>query len=161
MQATMANDLDTFESALRLFFQTMKRPQAWSLITERAHVEIDRPAATILMILTAAEPQPYRLQDLASQLNIEAPSVTRKVQQLEQEGYVERQQDFKDKRSFTLKPTESGHQIAVKIRNAQREITELAVNSWTAQERTSFVRLFERFSRDIAALYSLKPVKHT
>jgi DNA-binding MarR family transcriptional regulator len=161
MQASTAEDLDRFEAAVRLFIQTMKRPQSWSLITQKASVDIDRPAATILMLLNAHTGQRCRLHDLAENLNIEAPSVTRKVQQLEQAGFIVRQQDSKDKRAYDLRVTKQGQAVAEKIRSAQRQIMTNALDSWTVDQRTTLVSLFERFSQDIAMLYRIKPASPT
>jgi DNA-binding MarR family transcriptional regulator len=156
MRTDLTDNLETFETALRLFLQTMKRPQSWLLITEKAGLDIDRPAATILMVLIAQESKQYRLHDLAEHLNIEAPSVTRKVQQLEKAGLVARNQDSQDKRAYDLQATKSGIEVAMKIRDAQRQITSQVFNNWTKQDRKAFVDLFERFCKGTAELYGSK-----
>jgi len=136
--------------------QTMKRPQSWLLINEMAGLDIDRPAATVLMVLIAREATQCRLHEIAELLNVEAPSVTRKVQQLEKAGLVSRRQDDQDKRSYDLKATKLGHEVAAKIQNAQRQITRQAFDTWSTSERENFVKQFERFCRNTAELYNVK-----
>jgi hypothetical protein len=47
MDSKPTNDLDRFEAALRLFGKTMKRQQSWQVITAKAKIDIDQPAAGI------------------------------------------------------------------------------------------------------------------
>src|SRR4051812_23155419 len=101
-------DLKTLESAMRLFFQTMKRPQRWTDLTVRAGVSIDRPGAMILQVLASSPTERYGVQDLATLLGIEAPSVTRKTQELESSGYIRRVRSAEDKRSVSLELTPAG-----------------------------------------------------
>jgi DNA-binding MarR family transcriptional regulator len=108
------------------------------------------------MVLIAQDSSHYRLHDLAEHLNIEAPSVTRKVQQLEKAGLIARHQDDKDKRAYDVKATKRGLEVAMKIRDAQRQITSQVLNDWTQQERETFVNLFERFCKGTAEIYNPK-----
>jgi DNA-binding MarR family transcriptional regulator len=143
-------DLEQLEDAMRLFFQTMKRPQNWAQITASAGVSIDRPAMFILHALALANDQRCRVQDLATQLGIEAPSVTRKTQELEQAGYIRRMPDPKDRRAIGLELTAKGQAIHTKIRKAQKDLIVNAFNVWSKADRQQFVTLFERFSNDLA-----------
>ena len=63
-------DLDSLELAIRRLVQTIKRPQQWARITERAGISIDRPSATILHILMLSRSEGWRIHDLALQLGI-------------------------------------------------------------------------------------------
>lgn len=142
---------------MRSFMQTMKRPQSWSLIIAQAGVTLDRPAAAILFLLTHHEPTQFRLHEIAERLGIEAPSVTRKIQQLEQAGLVARQQDAQDKRAYSLCITVAGRRIAKQLRTAQRQILMKALSDWPKSERQQFVKLFEQFSDSIGRYYT-KPI---
>jgi DNA-binding MarR family transcriptional regulator len=146
-------DLGALEDALRSFFQTMKRPQRWATITARAGVTIDRPAGAIIHLLLAHPDRHFRLQDLADSLGIEAPSATRKTQELEKAGYLERLPDAADRRVVSFCLTPSGKQLGKRIQAAQRDFLRIAMSEWSADERQAFVQHFERFSRDIAASY--------
>jgi DNA-binding MarR family transcriptional regulator len=133
----------------------MKRPQAWMAITERADVTIDRPAATILLVLSGHEPNHCHLRELTNQLGVEAPSVSRKVQQLEQAGLIARKQDASDHRVFDLRVTKEGSLIVKRIQEAQRYIIDQVLSAWPLVERQQFIRLFEKFSYDMVGQYKL------
>jgi DNA-binding MarR family transcriptional regulator len=154
MKVVPETDLNRFEAAMRQLFKTFKRPQAWQVIKSSAGVDIDRSAAGILMVLIAHEPNRCRLQDLALQIGVEAPSVTRKVQQLEQAGLVVRQQDARDKRVFGIQVTAAGHDTAQKLHTAQQALVTQVFANWAGEDRELFVALFERFSSDLSALYA-------
>jgi DNA-binding MarR family transcriptional regulator len=153
--AKLSNDLDTLQAALRMFFQTMKRPQNWTEITARAGVTIDRPAGAIIHLLASSDKH-YRLQDLASALGIEAPSATRKTQELEKIGYLERVVDPKDGRAVSFRLTASGEKLGKKLKAAHRAILSQALAGWSDTDRQDFVRMFEKFSNDIVTSYSQK-----
>jgi len=135
---------------MRLFFQTVKRPAHWEHVMARAGVNVDRPGAAILRTLTLSRGS-SRLHDIAHQLGIEAPSVTRKTQELEQAGYVRRVPDPIDRRAISLHITPKGRSSSERLHAAQRELIKQAVADWPASERHHFIKLFERFSQDLAA----------
>ena len=143
------NDLETLENAMRIFFQTMKRPHHWTRVTERAGLTVDRPGAAILRSVMASKDCQCRVHDLAIQLGIEAPSVTRKTQELEQAGYLRRTPDPKDRRAIDLRITPRGRTVSDRLWKAQRELISQALSSWSAADRHQFVELFQRFSNDL------------
>jgi DNA-binding MarR family transcriptional regulator len=155
MDSKPTNDLDRFEAALRLFGKTMKRQQSWQVITAKAKIDIDQPAAGILMALNARESHTCRIHELATHLGVEAPSVTRKVQQLEQAGLVARQQDASDKRAFDIKITPRGEVVVKKLHEAHLQIIREVLDAWSAEERRQFVTLFEQFSKQLGDVYNV------
>lgn len=144
----MDHDLNRLENAMLLFFQTMKRPQRWLEITEQIGVIIDRPSGQILHILAPAGTS-YGVQELASHLGIEAPSVTRKTQELEQSGYISRVRSDKDKRAVKLAITPAGRNLAHKITKVRREGIRTVLYSWSDVDRTAFINYFERFASEV------------
>jgi DNA-binding MarR family transcriptional regulator len=150
----LTTDLLKLEQAMRLLFQNMKRPQTWTSVTARAGVDIDRPAAGILFTLTAHATQRYRLQDLATDLGIEAPSVTRKSQELEKAGYVKRVPDPFDKRAVSLQVTTRGKKVVEKLRAVQRQDLLAALSQWDECDREQFIQHFERFAEQMTARYN-------
>lgn len=145
----MEYDLEMLENAVRLFAQTLKRPQRWAVVTERAKVRLDRPAAVILQTLVLSGERPCRVQELAVQLGIEPPSVTRKTQELERAGYLRRIPNANDRRATDLRITPRGRNVAGRLWQAQRSILAEALQHWPAAERRQFVKLFARFSDDL------------
>ncbi|HEX7633043.1 MAG TPA: MarR family transcriptional regulator [Candidatus Saccharimonadales bacterium] len=153
--SALEDDIDTLETAMRLFFQTMKRPQRWTQITTEAGINIDRPGAVILHTLIASESDGNRVQDLANQLGIEAPSITRKTQELERLGYVKRVPDPQDKRAVTLHITARGRKANDKLRAVQKKQISSVLKEWDPAERRQFVELLHRYSADITAKNSI------
>ena len=152
----LESDLQQLEDAMRTVFQAMKRPQNWARISARAGLNIDRPSAVILYKLSAAPAKSLRVQDLADQLGIEAPSVTRKTQALEQAGYLERRPDPRDRRAISLQLTGEGRNVSRRLWKAQREVIAQALATWKPSERHKFITLFERFATDLATITKFK-----
>lgn len=142
--------MQRLEEAMRLFWQAMKRPQRWAQLMAQAGVDLDRPAAFILHALIGDKPYGWRVQDLADQLGIEAPSVTRKTQELEQAGYLKRQPDPHDGRAISLQVTRKGRTACRKLWQVQRRQIAAVLEQWPDGERHQFIDLFERFSTDLA-----------
>src|SRR4051812_3756621 len=99
----LEQDVEILENAIRTFVQSIKRPQRWARITAATGINLDRPSAIILHKLVTHEPDHIGVQDLARELGIEPPSVTRKTQLLEELGYIKRLPNPKDKRAVSLK----------------------------------------------------------
>jgi hypothetical protein len=64
------NDIEILENAVRLFAQTLKRPQRWAAGTAQAKVDMDRPSAGILQTLVLCQPASCHVQELADRLGI-------------------------------------------------------------------------------------------
>ncbi len=139
---THQESIIALESAMRAMVQTMKRPQTWTALTAQAGLSIDRPGATILRIL-ASRPGTWRLHDLAERIGVEAPSITRKAQQLEQAGLLSRKRDPQDGRAFSVQLTPAGRVIAMKLEAAQRRVLEAALKDWPAADLAQFINLFQ------------------
>jgi DNA-binding MarR family transcriptional regulator len=158
---TQANNLNTLERAIRLFVQTMKRPQTWTLTTQKAGVSIDRPAATILMILSSDATKSFTPHELTERLLIEAPSVTRKLQQLETDRFIVRTNNLSDRRSVGLQITNLGLTLAHKIQAIQRDNLQSALACLSATDQKTFVDMFATFSSSIADVYSKEATLNT
>ena len=149
-------DIADLDTAMRSLFKIIKRPQTWTTLTERADLTIDRPSAAILHILIA-RPSKCRLHDLAERIGVEAPSITRKAQQLELAGLAYREPDEKDGRASSLLITEKGRIVARKLETAQRQILEAALQDWPDADRQQFIQLFQRFSDNLGQQYTPTP----
>jgi DNA-binding MarR family transcriptional regulator len=143
------NDVAKLENAIRLFVQAIKRPQRWAAITAETGINVDRPSAVILHKLIEHEPKQMRVQDLARELGIEPPSITRKTQLLEELGYIQRLPDAGDKRAVSLKVTPAGHKVTKKLWQAQRQSMVDVLANWPADERHQLATLLERFSQQL------------
>ena len=147
--ASLQSDAEMLENAIRSFAQTIKRPQRWATIMAETGISLDRPSAVILYKLIEHEPKQMRVQDLARELGIEPPSVTRKTQMLEELGYLTRQPDAHDKRAVSLRVTPAGHKVTKKLWAAQRQKMVQVLEGWPANERRQLAELLGRFSKEL------------
>ena len=142
-------ELDRIALGLRSCFQTMKQAAYWQRVCERAKINIERPAAAILYVLNEREHEEIGVQQLAKWLHVEAPTVTRQTQALENAGYIERLRSTSDHRAVSLKLTSDGKQLAKKLWQAQREQLIGALRDWPLKDREQLAVLLERLSTSL------------
>ncbi|MEU1429070.1 MarR family transcriptional regulator [Nocardia sp. NPDC005746] len=94
---------------------------------------MDRASVPLLRLLADA-PEPMRLGELATRLDVEAPHVSRQIQRLEKAGYVERVQDPDDGRAQRVGPTASGRRAVEAIREVMRGWMAEALADWTTDD---------------------------
>jgi DNA-binding MarR family transcriptional regulator len=154
--SSLENQLDVIEKAMSLFFSSIKQPAYWSKVASLINENIDRPTAAILQSLAHSQNSECQVQELALSLRIEAPSVTRKTQELETEGLVKRSHSSVDRRIVIVKLTDKGQDLANKIRKAQRQVLSQSLDNWDTNERQAFSELFDKFSRSFSEINKLK-----
>ena len=97
-------------SQIREGFWVVARCMGQHRVHERllraAGVRVDRAGAALLYVLHAHGDS--RVTAPAEMLGVDAPSVTRKVQQLEKEGLVARRADSDDRRASCIELTNAG-----------------------------------------------------
>lgn len=144
-------DVDTLVDALSYLAHAMTRPKTWEALTKRAGASLDRPSVTILHMLEqcAHEQLTCNVHELAQHLSIEAPSVSRKVQELEQAGLVMRKQDVADRRSAVLRTSAKGRKMLERIQQAKRESLAESLSEWSAADLKIFAKLIDRLATDI------------
>ncbi|HEU4966058.1 MAG TPA: MarR family transcriptional regulator [Candidatus Saccharimonadales bacterium] len=146
----MEADLDMLESALGYFIKAIGRQQYWETIQRSANVEIDRPSAHLLITLSGDDAGECRLHTLAARLGVEAPSVSRVVQRLEQDKLVVRLADPTDGRASCLRLTRKGVRTIARIRRAKRQRLAALFTGWSAADRKQLARLLDRLARRAA-----------
>jgi DNA-binding MarR family transcriptional regulator len=143
------NFLDQLENSLYNCVRTYKSSSYYKAIIERVGTDIDRPSMFILIILDS---QSLQFRDLVKKLGVEAPSVSRKVHELEAKGLVMRE-TTRDKRIHLLTLTDNGHKLTNKIKHAKREYLSRILAAWTVEDQeklaTLLVKLADDFSKSI------------
>jgi DNA-binding MarR family transcriptional regulator len=81
--------------ALHSLARSLKQVRLYEFLLAEARVDVDQAGLAVLYVLYAGGTG-LRLTDLAEQLRIDAPAVTRKAQQLERSGLVGRARDRED-----------------------------------------------------------------
>ena len=89
------------------------------------------------------------MTDLAEQLRIDAPAVTRKAQQLERSGFVSRTRDTEDGRATRLRLTAQGRRTISRFLAARRKWLTSLLAGWPEAEQAEFARLLRQFTSDI------------
>jgi DNA-binding MarR family transcriptional regulator len=136
------------ESALHSLVRQLKQTRLHEFLLAQAGADVDRAGLALLYVLYQEETS-LRLTELAEQLRIDAPAVSRKAQQLERSGLVGRGQDQRDGRATRLRLTESGRGVIDRILAARREWLAAVLSDWSAAEQSELARLMCQFADSV------------
>ena len=137
------------QSSLQIVSQSTNRVRAHEELLRAAGVRLDRAGAALLYKLRLYAGTPFRVTSLAALLGVDAPTVTRKVQQLERLGYVAREPDPDDGRASLIRLTRSGQEIVDRILAAHRDRLSRLFDGWDDDDVRTFGALLERFAASI------------
>jgi DNA-binding MarR family transcriptional regulator len=132
-QLLRAGELEELIGSLQVLSRSFNQPRTHELLLQAAGVRIDRAGSALLYKLHHAKGA-LRVSELAELLGIDAPSVTRKVQQLERLGYVSIEPDTEDKRAKRVALTPSGNQTLQRIKEAGKERIVRLLEGWSKEE---------------------------
>jgi DNA-binding MarR family transcriptional regulator len=136
------------ESALHKLGRSLKQVRLHEFLLAEARVDVDQAGLAFLYVLHAGGTS-LRLTDLAEQLRIDAPAVTRKAQQLERSGLVSRTRDREDARATRLQLTAQGRRTVSRILAARRAWLTRLLASWPQDEQIEFARMLRQFTSDV------------
>jgi DNA-binding MarR family transcriptional regulator len=145
----LVTDVVDIEEALVRIAYLLTRVRRHELIRTSARVPLDRAAAVVLRHL--AENDTVRPGEVATSLGVEAPHVTRQVQQLQRLGYVTCGPDDNDRRAQLIRLTPAGRDAADRIREVSRGALEAALAAWSPRDLHQLARLFPRMVDDYLA----------
>jgi len=89
-------------------------------------------------------------EQLAEQLDISKPAVSRALDSLEKKGFVIRQQDHKDRRIHRVKMTDHARQLGPVIEQTYNQLYTLAMTGISQEELDIFMNLFGRISQNFS-----------
>lgn len=138
--------LEELQTSLRALGQSISQIRAHEQLLRAAGVRVDRAGVGVLFKLYLHEATPLRVTVLANLLGVDAPTVTRKVQQLERLGYVARTADPDDGRATRIQLTDTGREILERVLAAHRELLGGIFATWGEDDLQSFSALLKRFS---------------
>jgi len=141
-----ANNLESIDQTLMSLVRLFKKPALCEEYCRRSKINIDLPSIIILFNLFEG---PITFQTLVGRLGVEAPSVSRKVHELEDEGYVKRYLTS-DKRVHELGLTKEGEKATKLIRSAERSILSDVFVDWTIQETQQLSVILSRLVKDMS-----------
>jgi DNA-binding MarR family transcriptional regulator len=137
------------QSSLQIVSQSTNQIRVHEELLRAAGVRLDRAGAALLYKLRLYADTPYRVTSLAALLGVDAPTVTRKVQQLERLGYVAREPDPEDGRASLIRLTRSGQDTVDRILAAHRDRLARLFDGWDDDDVRTFGALLEKFSESI------------
>ncbi|MEV4847855.1 MarR family transcriptional regulator [Micromonospora matsumotoense] len=115
--------------------------------TEMAEINLERPALQILGILQA-HGGPLRVGEIATEMRVEGPHVTRQVTNLVRKGLVHRVVDPRDRRAKLVELTPTGDEINSRYRKVVMGWLAQAFAAWSKEDIAELVRLGERMADD-------------
>jgi DNA-binding MarR family transcriptional regulator len=147
------SDRDRPVERIQAGLQTVARAITQVKLHERlliaAGVRLDRAGASLLFKLYIRGSS-MRVTELAEQLGVDAPTVTRKIQQLERDGLVGRHADPDDRRASQIELTPAGRRTIERVNKARRAWLESLLSDWDTKDLDSFAELLGRFSESVA-----------
>jgi DNA-binding MarR family transcriptional regulator len=127
----------------------MTQVRVHETLCRQAGVALDRLGAAVLFKLVS-EGGGVRVTELADRLGIDAPAVTRKVQQLERAGLVRRRSDPTDARASRLDAAPSGRRAVERLLRAQARWMGELLADWSDGDRAELARLLRQLAATIA-----------
>jgi DNA-binding MarR family transcriptional regulator len=141
--------VDKIESGLQIIGRSLTQVRLHERLLQDAGVRLDRAGAVLLSKLSACA-DAQRVTSLAEQLGVDAPTVTRKIQQLEREGLVSRHADPDDKRATRIALTPTGKRTFERVLKARRAWLENLLEGWDEKDLEVFAELLNKFSETLA-----------
>jgi DNA-binding MarR family transcriptional regulator len=137
--------IDQIGAALEVVARSLTQARLHERLLQAAGVRLDRAGAALLHKLYI-HPESLRVSTLADLLGVDAPTVTRKVQQLEHDGLVVRQSDPDDRRATRIGLSTTGRRTLERVLEARRSWLEGLFEQWSEADLATYASLLGRFS---------------
>jgi DNA-binding MarR family transcriptional regulator len=137
--------IDQIQASLQVIARSISQVRVHERLLQSAGVRLDRAGAAALYKLHL-HGDAIRVTVLAEMLGVDAPTVTRKIQQLERDGLVVRHADPDDGRASRIRLTAAGRRTLERVLKARRAWLEQLVDGWEDEELARFGALLGRFS---------------
>ncbi|MFB9745191.1 MarR family winged helix-turn-helix transcriptional regulator [Pseudonocardia sulfidoxydans] len=110
-------------------------------------VALDRALHPV--VASVGERGSARISDIARDLGLTVPTVSRHVAQLLERGLLERVSTTADRRTTVVRLSARGRAVRSQLRRAWVDILGLATQDWADDERRAFEDLFARFAQGL------------
>jgi DNA-binding MarR family transcriptional regulator len=137
--------VDQIQASLQIVASSITQVRVHERLLQSAGVRLDRAGAAALYKLHRHD-DAIRITTLAEMLGVDAPTVTRKVQQLERDGLVVRHADPDDGRASRIALTPAGRRTLERVLKARRAWLERLLEGWDDEDLARFGSLLGRFS---------------
>jgi len=140
--------VDQIQASLQVVARSISQVRVHERLLQSAGVRLDRAGAAALYKLHL-HGDAIRVTALAEMLGVDAPTVTRKIQQLERDGLVVRRADPEDGRASRIAVTPAGRRTLERVLRARRAWLDHLLDGWDDEDLTRFGALLERFSSSL------------
>jgi DNA-binding MarR family transcriptional regulator len=140
--------VDQIQSSLQVVARSISQARVHERLLQSAGVRLDRAGAAALYKLHI-HGDAIRVTALAEMLDVDAPTVTRKIQQLERDGLVVRHPDPGDRRASRIGLTPAGRRTLQRVLSARRAWLERLLEGWDHEDLAKFGSLLGRFSASL------------
>ena len=138
-------DVDRLERSLSLLGR--RAGPLHALLAGRAGVSLDRVACLVLKAVAAGGS--IRITDLARELGVEVPTMSRHVSNLTQAGYLEKTSDPGDGRVWWVELTPKAKDTIERLDAVRRQMLSEVFSNWARSDRDAFVELLDRFTSQL------------
>lgn len=122
------------DQAVTRVSRAARSPRLHQLMGKQAKVDVGEHLHLTLAMLGAGEP--LRVSDLATLLDVERSTVSRRVTELVSLGLVTRSVDPDDRRAAVLRLTKAGQRALGRIQNAWLQTLFRQTQDWPARRRS-------------------------
>jgi DNA-binding MarR family transcriptional regulator len=143
-----ASAVEQIQESLQVVARSVSQVRVHERLLQAAGVRLDRAGAAALYKLHL-HGDAIRVTALAEMLGVDAPTVTRKVQQLERDGLVIRHADPADGRASRIRLTPAGRRTLERVLRARRAWLDRLLEGWDDQDLVRFGSLLGRFSASL------------
>ena len=150
-QSLEPSAIDQLQAGLQSVTQALTRARMHERLLREAGFRIDRASIIILFKLHHRGHEAMRITDIAALVGVDTPAVTRKVQQLEQHGYVSRLADPSDRRAVLIGLTEAGRGVVDRILHVHKAMLARLVSEWSEEEIATFASQLTRFTQSLTS----------
>jgi DNA-binding MarR family transcriptional regulator len=141
--------VDQIQAALQMVAGSITQIRVHERLLRAAGVRLDRAGAALLYKLYV-HGDSLRVTALAELLGVDAPTVTRKIQQLERAELVSRHADPDDGRATRIKLTRAGKRTIERVFKARREWFDEMIEDWDEADVAAFAALLTKFAGSMA-----------
>ncbi len=142
------DQLKRVASSMSILSRAFAGARPHEILLKEAGVRLDRAGSALLFKLRSLG-ESARVSDLAELLDVDTPAVTRKVQQLEREGFVAITPDVDDKRAKRITLTKSGEKTIDRIMLAVNHRFARLFEGWGEKEIASFSLSLDKFAQAV------------
>ncbi len=139
--------LDALSASMQAFGRMVAQGRVLESVLKRTRIDLSRADFGLLKMLLEAHAG-VRPGDLADRLAVDAPTVTRRVQQLEARGLLRRTADPVDRRAQLVQLTPAGTRMIERAMHAFHDWLEAVLTDWEPSDRDSLAELLARFTND-------------